>query len=422
MNFQPSPGAGSLKEQSAEHVVTSYLKDGDKIIRQVRSSRGVAESEVLSTVPSVHSDRFDYEWLRLAKRPVVNSTAQTMRSIDVFSGCGAMTLGVWEACRALNIDLQPVLAADIDQAALDVFKRNFPTSDSLCGDVSSVLQSEFAAPLSESEFNLKKTYGPIDFLIGGPPCQGHSDLNNHTRRDDPRNALILCMARLAKVFEPSYIIIENVQGARHDRSNSVQNTVSQLSEIGYSCSDGLLLANDFGVAQNRRRFFIVASRNHEVDFNAIQFMKGENSNDFKWACGDLADRNFDDVFNTSSNHSETNKKRIQYLFDHDLYELPNHMRPDCHKNKKHTYNSVYGRMRFDVPSPTITTGFGSTGQGRFVHPLHPRTITPHEAARLQFIPDFFEFGELGRRQLQKLIGNAVPPKLAYVLGLYLLCL
>ena len=74
-------------------------------------------------------------------------------------------------------------------------------------------------------------------------------------------------------------------------------------------------------------------------------------------------------------------------------------------------------MHKGEPAPTITSGFGSTGQGRFVHPYARRTITPHEAARLQCIPDFFRFAEPGRRALQEMIGNAVPPKLAYVVAL-----
>ena len=88
-------------------------------------------------------------------------------------------------------------------------------------------------------------------------------------------------------------------------------------------------------------------------------------------------------------------------------------RPDCHRFKDHDYRAVYGRLRADLPAPTITTGFGSPGQGRFTHPRFARTITPHEAARLQFIPDFFRFRTEKRKRLQELIGNSVPPKMAY---------
>lgn len=126
----------------------------------------------------------------------------------------------------------------------------------------------------------------------------------------------------------------------------------------------------------------------------------------------------DDIFNTASEHSLENKRRIEYLFENNLFELPNSERPDCHRLKPHSYKSVYGRMYWDRPAPTITRGFGSTGQGRFVHSLLKRTITPHEAARIQFFPDFFNFGDLRRRQYQDVIGNAVPSKLSYLLALH----
>ena len=74
-------------------------------------------------------------------------------------------------------------------------------------------------------------------------------------------------------------------------------------------------------------------------------------------------------------------------------------------------------MYWDKPAPTITGGFGSNGQGRFVHPLRRRTLTPHEAARLQFFPDYFDFGNVKRRELQQIIGNAVPSKAGYAIGL-----
>jgi DNA (cytosine-5)-methyltransferase 1 len=78
-------------------------------------------------------------------------------------------------------------------------------------------------------------------------------------------------------------------------------------------------------------------------------------------------------------------------------------------------------MYWEKPAQTITSGFTSMGQGRFVHPKEQRTLTPHEAARLQFIPDFFRFDEsIGRTALAEMIGNAVPPKLTYVIGLELL--
>ncbi|MBL0121659.1 MAG: DNA cytosine methyltransferase [Betaproteobacteria bacterium] len=105
--------------------------------------------------------------------------------------------------------------------------------------------------------------------------------------------------------------------------------------------------------------------------------------------------------------------RIDYLFKNALYELPNSHRPPCHQNDNHSYKSMYGRLREDQPAQTITSGFGSMGQGRFVHPTRRRTITAHEAARIQGFPDFFSFEGIERvTALREMIGNAVPPPLA----------
>ena len=124
-----------------------------------------------------------------------------------------------------------------------------------------------------------------------------------------------------------------------------------------------------------------------------------------------------DMYCTPSRMTPRNRKRVEYLFKHDVYNLPNKQRPPCHKNG-HSYISMYGRLHWDQPAQTITTGFGCMGQGRFVHPTRPRVITPHEAARIQGFPDFFDFSAAStRRSLQDLIGNAVPPLIsAHVVG------
>ncbi len=113
-----------------------------------------------------------------------------------------------------------------------------------------------------------------------------------------------------------------------------------------------------------------------------------------------------------SRMTATNTERIKHLFMNRLYELPDAVRPSCHRDKAHTYQSVYGRLRWGCPAQTITSGFGSMGQGRYVHPQRQRLITPHEAARIQGFPDFFDFSAAGGvTALRTMIGNAVPPPL-----------
>jgi DNA (cytosine-5)-methyltransferase 1 len=111
-----------------------------------------------------------------------------------------------------------------------------------------------------------------------------------------------------------------------------------------------------------------------------------------------------------------NARRVRYLFENNVYDLPDEVRPPCHRDKEHTYQSVYGRLRWNAPAQTITSGFGSMGQGRYIHPRRRRLITPHEAARIQGFPDFFDFSPAGGvTSLRKMIGNAVPPPLMIAL-------
>ena len=132
----------------------------------------------------------------------------------------------------------------------------------------------------------------------------------------------------------------------------------------------------------------------------------------RWAIGDLLDIEPASVIDTPSRLTDENADRIKWLFDNDAYNLPNAHRPTCHRDEGHSYVSMYGRLAWDAPAQTVTSGYGSMGQGRFVHPRRRRTLTPHEAARLQFLPDFVRFDLVPRRTaLATMIGNAAPPAL-----------
>jgi DNA (cytosine-5)-methyltransferase 1 len=312
------------------------------------------------------------------------------------------------------------LAVDTNDAANTVFDANFRPERLYDGAIEDLADGELGTALTRRERRLRSDLGSITLAVGGPPCQGHSDLNNHTRRGDPRNALYLRMARFIEVVRPEHAIIENVPGVVHDWSGVVDLTRQLLTGIGYTVTDGVLAADQLGWAQRRRRHVLLASRKHdEIDIADVRVRYVRSPLPVSWTLTG-APRS-ESVLDTSAKHSATNLRRIRYLFDHGLFELPDEQRPDCHRLKPHSYRSVYGRMRPDEPAPTITSGFGSTGQGRFVHPLEPRTLTPREAARIQGFPDWFDFGSASsRRALQEMIGNAVPSRLAYVAALELL--
>jgi DNA (cytosine-5)-methyltransferase 1 len=119
--------------------------------------------------------------------------------------------------------------------------------------------------------------------------------------------------------------------------------------------------------------------------------------------------------------SEENRRRIDFLHDNDLYDLPNEQRPECHQNGT-TYRSVYGRLRWDEPAATVTTGFMTAGRGRYIHPLERRTLLPREAARIQGFPDSYRFASNGNREvtrtaIAKGVGDAVPTPLGFAAGL-----
>lgn len=396
--------------------------DGAQVTRRVVTRSGNSATSTIGVnagAPMIGRphDIFDLSWLRSSSRPVHSAERGNVKLIDLFSGCGALSLGIEEACRALELGVEHVFAADINPLALDVYSRNF-LGARYSGEPIESLVGAIDSALSKAEKGLAKEFGQIDILAGGPPCQGHSDLNNHTRRRDPKNALFESMIRFAQVLRPKHIIIENVPGVRNDKRGVTEVGRRTLEAMGYNVSETVLIAAHLGAAQKRRRYIMVATSEPAFSFDNLITIESERT--LRWACGDLAGSTESGVLNSHASSSKDNRARIQYLFDNDLYDLPDELRPPCHRLKKHSYQAVYGRLKWDEPSPTITSGFNSPGQGRFIHPSIPRTLTPHEAARLQYLPDFFDWGKANREGLTQMIGNAVPPKLAYAVALELL--
>jgi DNA (cytosine-5)-methyltransferase 1 len=391
------------------------------------TSIGVLAPDVL---PIDVREAADSLYLRANSAPVWPAS-QELRVADLFSGCGAMSLGVAEACRALALQFRCVGAFDISKTAMGVYAANFDLPSAEPVDLSEVLEPRLDTPETKLERSLRRTMGRVDLVIAGPPCQGHSNLNNATRRNDPRNSLYFRVARFAKLYHPRFILVENVVTVKHDKGRVVQRTLGALQAMGYQVDERLLDLSTLGVPQIRRRHLIMAVRtkgrrkvSYRVpDIRTVVERYKCSPRDLRWAIGDLVGRKPGLLMDRHTVPIERTQRRIDYLFNNDIYDLPNSERPFCHREKVHTYNAVYGRLRWDRPAPTITGGFDTMGRGRFVHPDERRTLTPREAARIQFIPDFFDFsaaGSASRRELVEMIGNAVPPKLAYVFALELL--
>lgn len=353
--------------------------------------------------------------LRVASRPDFEAGDRVLTVVDLFAGCGGLTLGVAQAARAAGVAVDVRLAVDLEEAATQVYGENFGRARVAAASTDDFFDGPLGAPATPLEASTRTDVGPLHLLVGGPPCQGHSDLNNHTRRDDPKNALYARMARAAEVLEPTFVLIENVPTVRHDISDVVGTTRLHLERAGYVVAEATVPLHPLGVAQRRKRHVLLAANSPQVDPGAVldELTRREPSGEhtLRWAIEDLISAEPVGV-DAPPRASAENVRRMEYLLDNDLFDLPNAERPRCHQGT-HSYKSMYGRLHWDLPAQTITSGFGSIGQGRYMHPQLARALTPHEAARIQGFPDYFSFTSVRRRaDLATMIGNAVPPVLA----------
>jgi DNA (cytosine-5)-methyltransferase 1 len=363
------------------------------------------------------------------------ATRRRLRAVDLFCAAGGMSLGMRYAARAIGIDVEIALAADADADALAIYAANHHPAVASVADVQSLVSykvigrgamAKWGGRPSLVDAQLRAFLEPVDILIAGPPCQGHSSFNNRTRRNDARNLLYVTTAAFAVASRVRLCVIENVPDVQRDKYEVVKTARSLLESEGYSVSDAVLSASEFGVGQRRRRHFLVAVRGAGDAMDLPAALQGltQSSMTLRRAIGDLSRRKGGSIVDSVGTLSQENQTRINWLFYHDAYDLPDKQRPDCHRNG-HTYPSVYGRMKWDEPAQTITTGFLCPGRGRYVHPSNRRTVTPREAARIQGFPDSYDFCPAGmqptRSLLGKVIGDAVPPPLARAVclaGLY----
>lgn len=356
--------------------------------------------------------------LREIARPRLEDGAPSLTLVDLFAGCGGITLGISQAAHDHGIATDVALAVDFETTAIDVYRTNFPEARRVeLAPVEEFFDGPLGTPLTFRETRTRESTGAVDVLVGGPPCQGHSNLNNHTRRVDAKNALYLRMVRAAEVLRPRVLLVENVPAVlrdRHEGTSVVIRARQHLENLGYRVADDVVSVAALGVAQTRRRHLLLATLEGEVlpsdvfkqlEGNAVQ-------RDLEWAIGDLRDIDGGTALDRRPQAKAENLARMQWLLEHpDVYDLPNELRPKCHQGD-HSYKSMYGQLQWSEPAQTITSGFGSIGQGRYMHPEQARALTAHEAARIQGFPDYFDFSACPTRTaLATMIGNAVPPQL-----------
>ena len=353
--------------------------------------------------------------------PFEFSAERQVTFLDLFSGGGGLSLGVHHALSQFGMNARLLCAVDIDCAALQLTSHHFKPIIEKCASVRELVDyqidysgsiKKFASPPLITDSQIGQFEGKVDLLVGGPPCQGHSNLNNWTRRRDPRNLLYYVMPAFAVALNVPCIIIENVKSIRNASERVVENTKGILEYYGYHVFEGFVDATQTGVPQTRVRHFLVASKHEKPEIDAFV----ESYRTRKFSFNDV-NSNLPRVHGMLKKMEENgtlsteNKERIDHLHETGSFELANEHRPECHRNG-HTYPSVYGRMRGDQPVGTITTGFGSPGRGRYIHPSERRMMTMREAARIQSFPDWYfkdiEDLKLTRNSLHKIIGDAVP--------------
>ena len=376
------------------------------------------------------------------------------RVLDLFCGAGGLSLGFERAgCEILG-------GIDNEYWPVMTHHRNFPNAKI-------ILPPQDICGINPADLGLPR--GSIDILIGGPPCQGFSQVGRVKikslgleRERDKKNKLYKQFIRFLDYFQPKYFVVENVQGMRtFKQSRFLENIISELSDglepdgysfkAGYDVQNRVLCSADFGVPQMRHRLFIIGRRR---DYRGLEVQYPEPTSDkpvtLKEAIDDLpvikapvlktrseSDLNNGGIMQRDRERSYRTapNSRYQALMregcgdvvnnhicrghnckDLEIFamlkpgqkylDLPNEYR----RYRDDIFDDKYRRLRYDQPSWTLTAHMQKDSLA-FIHPSQTRSLSAREAARIQSFPDSFIF-EGPLTKLLRMIGNAVPPLLA----------
>lgn len=330
-------------------------------------------------------------------------------AVDLFCGAGGLTRGL------LNSGIRVKAGYDIDPACQYAYEKN---------NENAIFKLKSVADLSADELNSYFPIGHTKILVGCAPCQPFS---KYTQGSDTANndkwRLLDEFARLATAIRPEIISMENVpEVKRHSVFNEF---VESLESSGYHIWHQEAFCPDFGIPQQRKRLVLLASL-----LGPIALVKPKNLNNLvtvREAISHLpplvaGEIHQDDPLHKASRLSSLNLQRITASNPGGSWrDWPAHLVAKCHQEVSGvTYPSVYGRMTWDDPSPTITTQFFGFGNGRFGHPEQDRAISLREGAILQSFPEEYKFFREGEQvsfsTLGRLIGNAVPVRLGEAIG------
>lgn len=318
-------------------------------------------------------------------------------AIDLFSGCGGLSEGLKQA------GFQTIAACEIDPVAVATYKLNHPDVAVFENDIKLIDTSE-----------VRKLLGgkPLHLLAGCPPCQGFSSLRRLNKKKsvrDRRNSLVDEYCRFINELKPLTVMMENVPGLQN--YFKFQDMIRKLKRLGYLLDTAVVNVADYGVPQRRKRLILVGSL-----LNEIKIAPGINVKKTVAMCiGSIESirETKDPLHKIVAKHTDKIMEMIR-LVPKDggsRTDLPEKYILECHKRKNVGFNDIYGRLKWDDYSPTITGGCLNPSKGRFLHPSKNRSITAREAALLQTFPIDYRFPvNATKTEIALMIGNALPPE------------
>lgn len=327
-------------------------------------------------------------------------TQAEYRAVDLFCGSGAVSA-------ALSGGKFKILAAlDNDAVACRTYRLNHP-------DV--VLVEEDIRGVDPTVHEAFASLTDIDVLIVCAPCQPFSSQNKKRGASDVRADLLLESIKFAEALRPACILFENVPGVASQANRTVMDALrSGLAQAGYTLGEPRRIdAAELGVPQRRIRCVMMATRNPDAArlFENAKFDVPRRT--VRQAIGHLpalesGDRSDDDL-HFARVHSDIVLKRLAHIPKDggSRSSLPTELELECHKGRAKSYSDVYGRMKWDDVSPTLTTGCADLTRGRFAHPEQNRAVSLREASLLQTFPPDYRFSG-NASDISRQIGNAVP--------------
>jgi len=347
--------------------------------------------------------------------------------IDIFAGGGGLSLGFRSA------GFRVVAALDKDPVAATVYRANAPEVPFIGPTKDEPIRGDIEHVSGSSLLELANVVpGTLGMLIGGPPCQGYSEIGRR-RPEDSRNTLYRHFVRLLKELRPQGYLFENVPGLlsmRDDQGNKVIDVLmAAFREAGYSAEMSLVDAVTYGIPQYRKRLFIVGTQ----DNRHVSFPEGTYTSDNYVTVQDaLGDLPSSVVQATAQLHTLPYGTEAQSAYAKLLRgesKIAMNCAPTGHTAEvQRRIKSVlpggtdtltrHRRLEVGKPAWTLRAGTRRRTACRPLHPVEQRVITVREAARLGSFPDDFWLPD-GKAPAHMIIGNSVPPLLAYRLALIL---